>query len=216
MKRAILPLLAAALLGAAPAAAQGTISTGMTPDQVRAAFGTPATVRVAGEWAYWFYHNGCPVRCGSDDVVFFRGDRVVSAVLRTRARRFTGGSANDALEAAGSDDDAGTATLRVRGDNVDAGATTGGSLRVGGIRVRDDAGRDAAAPASGDVIIIPSTARARERGEIRDTVTVVPRDTSSVDRAHQRNVERADTTSVDRAHQRNLEQQRDTARVRRP
>ncbi|HEX2204115.1 MAG TPA: outer membrane protein assembly factor BamE, partial [Longimicrobium sp.] len=93
-------LLAAALL-AAPAdgaAAQGTISPGMTAEQVRASFGAPATTRAAGEWTYWYYHNGCPNRCGSDDVVFFRDQRVVAAVLRTPRRRFAGPGASDALE----------------------------------------------------------------------------------------------------------------------
>ncbi|HWK90599.1 MAG TPA: hypothetical protein VNP72_11490 [Longimicrobium sp.] len=225
MKRALFLLALATAVLTAPAAAQAVISTGMTPDQVRGAFGVPATVRVAGDWTYWFYHNGCPVRCGSDDVVFFRDDRVVSAVLRTRSRRFSGGTAHDALEAAGSDDDAATATIRP--GEVQAGPTTGGDLRVGGIRVRGEAAaqpgeviivpstRDAAPPASGDVIIIPSTARARqaETVTVTDTVMVRGQEPTSVDQAHRRNMEKADTSSVDRAHQRNVKQ--DSARAAR-
>jgi hypothetical protein len=92
-------LAALALLGlAAPAAAQGgAIRAGMSPDEVRAAFGAPARTREEGAWAYWFYANGCPVRCGSDDVVFLQDGRVVAAVLRTGARRFEGPSAPNAL-----------------------------------------------------------------------------------------------------------------------
>ncbi len=88
------------LLASAPVQAQSVISQGMTPEQVRETFGAPATTRTSGEWTYWYYHNGCPNRCGSDDVVFFREERVVAAVLRTRARRFSGPRADDALGAA--------------------------------------------------------------------------------------------------------------------
>jgi hypothetical protein len=104
---------AAALLvfSALPAAAQRVISAGMSPDQVRGTFGAPARTRGEGEWSYWFYSNGCPNRCGSDDVVFFRNDRVVAAVLRTRARRISAPPAADALEQAGGN--AGAAAIRM-------------------------------------------------------------------------------------------------------
>ncbi|HET7460181.1 MAG TPA: hypothetical protein VFJ82_02995 [Longimicrobium sp.] len=105
--------IAAALLvfSALPAAAQRVISPGMTPDQVRGTFGAPARTRGEGDWSYWFYSNGCPNRCGSDDVVFFRDDRVVAAVLRTRARRISSGPAADALEQAGGN--AGSQAIRL-------------------------------------------------------------------------------------------------------
>ena len=88
-----------ALLGiAAPAAAQqGSIRAGMSPDEVRAAFGAPARTRDEGDWAYWFYNNGCPVRCGSDDVVFLQNGKVVAAVLRTGVRNFEGPAASSAI-----------------------------------------------------------------------------------------------------------------------
>lgn len=89
-------LAALLLLAAAPAGAQ-EIRAGMTADQVRAAFGAPARTREQGNWTYYFYSNGCPVRCGSDDVVFLQDGRVVAAVLRTEARRFAGPSASAAL-----------------------------------------------------------------------------------------------------------------------
>lgn len=85
-------------LGAVPLAAQPAIEAGMTPQQVRSAFGAPARTRDAGGWSYWFYSNGCPHRCGSDDVVFFQDGRVVAAVLRTGGRRFEGPRASQALE----------------------------------------------------------------------------------------------------------------------
>jgi hypothetical protein len=95
--------IAAALLlfSALPAKAQRVISAGMNPAQVRDVFGAPARTRGEGEWSYWFYSNGCPNRCGSDDVVFFRNDQVVAAVLRTRARRISAPPAADALQQAG-------------------------------------------------------------------------------------------------------------------
>ncbi len=103
MKKQLLTAAAALLVAAGPAHAQATISEGMSAEQVRGAFGAPATTRAAGDWTYWYYHNGCPRRCGSDDVVFFRGDRVIAAVLRTPARRFAGPRADRALEAADRD-----------------------------------------------------------------------------------------------------------------
>ncbi|HET6764992.1 MAG TPA: hypothetical protein VFH27_15010 [Longimicrobiaceae bacterium] len=92
-------LAALALLGiAAPAAAQqGSIRAGMSPDEVRAAFGAPARTRDEGDWSYWFYNNGCPVRCGSDDVVFLQNGKVVAAVLRTGVRNFEGPAASSAI-----------------------------------------------------------------------------------------------------------------------
>jgi hypothetical protein len=98
---------ALAALAAVPAQAQRRmVSQGMTPAQVRGIFGAPARTRETGEWTYWFYPNGCPVRCGSDDVVFFRNNEVVTAVLRSRRRLVTGPAASTALERAGGDLDA--------------------------------------------------------------------------------------------------------------
>jgi hypothetical protein len=91
-------IAALALLGlAGPAAGQAAIHAGMSADEVRAAFGSPARTRDQGDWTYWFYANGCPVRCGSDDVVFLQDGRVVAAVLRTGRRRFEGPNASAAL-----------------------------------------------------------------------------------------------------------------------
>ncbi|HEX6372605.1 MAG TPA: hypothetical protein VF006_27040 [Longimicrobium sp.] len=133
MKKSMLLAGAALLLTAAtPALAQVTIAPGMTTTQVRERFGAPVTTRAQGDWTYWYYLNGCPVRCGSDDVVFFQNDRVVAAVLRTARRRFAGPAADDALGAAADADE--------RGGRVDAPADeppaeVEGRARVGGVRV---------------------------------------------------------------------------------
>ena len=174
MKLRTLTAAALALALATPAVAQRTISPGMTGDQVRVAFGAPATTRAAGEWAYWYYHNGCPNRCGSDDVVFFREGRVVAAVLRTAARRFSGPAASDALQPY--DDASAQGGLvveppidmgvrgnpRPRGERADgderdeADADDRAPARVGGVRV------DGAAP--------PARAGAEDQGTGRTTI----------------------------------------------
>ncbi len=128
MKNAMLLAVAALAMAAVPAAGQ-TIAQGMTPDQVRSEFGAPATARDAGGWTYWYYHNGCPNRCGSDDVVFFQNERVVAAVLRTGRRRYQGPQADDALRAT----DDGTSAVRVND------APAAGTVIVGGVRVDGDA-----------------------------------------------------------------------------
>lgn len=80
------------LVLAAPAVAQGrgTIARGMTEAEVRTAFGEPTVRREAASRAYLFYANGCPIKCGSDDVVFLENGRVVTAVLRSPGRHFAG------------------------------------------------------------------------------------------------------------------------------
>lgn len=98
MRKTTALLALAAAAWAAPLAAQGSIRAGMTAADVRAAFGEPATTRETDGWTYLFYHNGCPRRCGSDDVVFLRDGRVVAAVLRTSRRRMEGPPASVALE----------------------------------------------------------------------------------------------------------------------
>ena len=81
-----------ALAAALPAGAQTrtSIAAGMTEAEVRQAFGEPTVRRQAADRIYLFYANGCPVRCGSDDVVFLERGRVVTAILRTQGRHFAG------------------------------------------------------------------------------------------------------------------------------
>ncbi len=138
--------LSAALLVALPAHAQrgGTIRPGMSAEEVRAVFGSPASSRVMGEWTYLYYLNGCPVRCGSDDVVFLQADTVVAAVLRAPGRRFAGAAAATALRE--------TVDLPAREElrPVEGGAAPArgrqaprGSIRLEPPPVREDAARRA-------------------------------------------------------------------------
>jgi len=225
MKKAM--LLAAALSAASVPAAGQTISQGMTTEQVRGQFGAPATSRAAGEWTYWYYQNGCPVRCGSDDVVFFQNDRVVAAVLRTSRRRYAGPRADDALRAA----DDGTSAVRVDGRAAE------GTVIVGGVRV------EGAAPAEqGNVIIVPAPVDAQEGTPVParegrpgepSTITierseagiVLPTtavtgsatDAASTPDAPAANAEATDTrgqTSVDRKNERNQRRNEQTATER--
>jgi hypothetical protein len=157
MKKAMLMALAAMSLAAVPAAGQ-TIAQGMSPAQVQSEFGAPATTRDAGDWTYWYYHNGCPRRCGSDDVVFFQNGRVVAAVLRTSRRQYRGPRADDALQAT----DDGTSGVRLN-DN----APSGEPVRVGGVRVDDGqpAGVSVVPPQGTPVEGTPVPAREGRPGE---------------------------------------------------
>jgi hypothetical protein len=183
MKLGVMALAAAlAAIPAGDAAAQKRmIAPGMTPAQVRDIFGTPARTREAGEWSYWFYSNGCPVRCGSDDVVFFQQGQVVTAVLRTGRRRLTSGAEPaTALERAGGDIDADAiraqageapprrapTPIRVRGrsrDAADAEEEAGGA-RVGRIHV-ESGGR---------------TIDRQPVGQVRDTPAEAPQGSSII------------------------------------
>jgi hypothetical protein len=215
MKHAMMLALGAIFVAAAPAAGQ-TIAQGMSTAEVQAQFGAPATSRVAGEWAYWYYHNGCPNRCGSDDVVFFQNDRVVAAVLRTERRRYRGPQADDALRAT----DDGTSAVRV--NDAPAGTVIVGGVRVepaddaGGTPVRAREGRPGEASTitigSGDpqpgTVAVPATAPATTPANVpdvdADNLSPAPADPAA-DAAPAANAEATDTrgqTSVDRANQR--------------
>lgn len=157
MKKSMLLAGAAMLLTAAtPALGQSTIAPGMSTEQVRERFGAPATTRTQGDWAYWYYLNGCPVSCGSDDVVFFQNDRVVAAVLRTSRRRFAGPAADDALGAAGVT----VPAADVRENDAPPADAPEGRARVDGVRVD-------AAPTSG-LVTTPAPDADRPRPQARE------------------------------------------------
>ena len=161
-----LAALLAALLAAAPLPAQAVIEAGMTPAQVRGAFGQPARTRDADDWTYWFYSNGCPNRCGSDDVVFFQDGRVVAAVLRTRARRFDGPRAGPALE--GLD------------PNPPEGSTPLGEGEAGTIVIRPGSrGEGGVAPATVEGVRVtgPGEQRPATRNQIREGTPGAPAST---------------------------------------
>jgi hypothetical protein len=110
-------LLAFVLLAVPAVTAQNSrpITAGMTTDEVRAALGAPDVVREADGWTYFFYTNRCLPRCGTDDTVFFRDGRVVSAMLHAPARRYSGPSAAPALGSAAAEPvDAGAQVIRIR------------------------------------------------------------------------------------------------------
>lgn len=172
MKLGLTALAAAALaaLSAGGAAAQrGMIAEGMTPAQVRDIFGAPARTRDAGEWSYWFYANGCPVRCGSDDVVFFRNDRVVAAVLRTRSRMISAPAAATALERAGGDIDADA--IRQQAGEAPPARSAPQRIRVRGRSRADAEAEEAAGEARVGRIHAESGGRVIDRepvGQVRD------------------------------------------------
>lgn len=166
MRKTLLIASGVALLLAAPAAGQ-TVRAGMTLSEVRGTLGDPAAVRVAGDWTYLFYANGCPVRCGSDDVVFLRDGQVVSAVFRTRRRRFVGPAAASVLE--GTPAAARAPRSRAPGTPPDREERTGAARDAGrpgepsravqGIRIRVPGTEDVST--GGDIVIRPSGAAAR-------------------------------------------------------
>ncbi len=71
-----------------------TIRPGMTQEEVRAVFGQPDSQRMVGQFAYYFYDNGCLRVCGFPDLVIFQGGQVIDAVLRADWRRYEGTSSS--------------------------------------------------------------------------------------------------------------------------
>ncbi|HEX8391704.1 MAG TPA: hypothetical protein VF665_05025 [Longimicrobium sp.] len=207
--------LLAAVVAAVPASAQAVISRGMTQEQVRAAFGAPATTRESGEWTYWYYLNGCAVRCGSDDVVFFRDDRVVAAVLRTRRRTITGPRADDALEQAGGGEQTGSVAADGSGRVVVGGLQVNGAPAAtertqvivvpGDARRSEDTGVTAreARPGEAPTVVIGATAAQNAPGGVSNGTTVFPRAGAPATGATVTGTVRAaEPTSIDRASQR--------------
>jgi hypothetical protein len=200
--------LVAALLPASTAAQ--TIRAGMTAAEVRAVLGEPALTRSAGEWSYLFYPNGCAPRCGSDDVVFLRDGRVVTAVFRTRRRRFAGPRPSTALEGAEGGAPAsgarvlGTPATPAAGRRTDAAPPETEGARVRGIRVQVPGTENVST--GGETVIRPGDARrgapaaadtaldqSRQERERRVNPRTIPRDRpggvqadTAADRARQR------------------------------
>jgi hypothetical protein len=81
---------------AAPSGAQApkSIDPGMSEAKVVERIGQPDASRVAGDFKYLFYHNGCIKQCGMDDVVILQKDSVVDAVFRAAERAYTGKSSS--------------------------------------------------------------------------------------------------------------------------
>ena len=89
-------LITVLVLAAAPLAAQtsATIDPGMTREQVIAKLGTPLSTRVKDSHVYLFYKNGCEKKCGMNDLVVLDSGKVVDAVFRSAAHKYSGASSS--------------------------------------------------------------------------------------------------------------------------
>jgi hypothetical protein len=72
----------------------GTVSEGMTRDDVVGVWGPPVAERVVGARGYLYFRNGCEVTCGTFDVVFLDGGRVVDAIVRGQGHMYDGASSS--------------------------------------------------------------------------------------------------------------------------
>jgi len=72
----------------------GTVSPGMTRDQVIAVWGIPAAERTLEGRTYLYFRNGCEVSCGTFDVVFLENDQVVDAIVRGEGHNYAGTSSS--------------------------------------------------------------------------------------------------------------------------
>ena len=84
-------------VAAAPLRAQekvATIDPGMTRAQVVTRLGEPLSSRSFENYTYLLYKNGCEKKCGMNDLVVLDSGKVVDAVFRARARKYTGTSSS--------------------------------------------------------------------------------------------------------------------------
>jgi hypothetical protein len=72
----------------------GTVTPGMTREEVIAVWGVPVIERQQGEWTYLHFRNGCEITCGKHDVVFLQNGQVVDAVVRGRGHTYAGNSSS--------------------------------------------------------------------------------------------------------------------------
>lgn len=86
----------AVAVAASPALGQGppTIDPGMTQAQVVAKLGEPLSTRTYDGHTYLLYKNGCERSCGMSDLVVLDSDKVVDAIFRSNARRYSGTSSS--------------------------------------------------------------------------------------------------------------------------
>jgi hypothetical protein len=93
MRSLILLLLSSAALSAQqPAVA--TIDPGMTRQQVVAKLGEPLSSRDYASFTYMLYKDGCEKKCGMNDLVVLDSGKVVDAVFRSPARKYSGTSSS--------------------------------------------------------------------------------------------------------------------------
>jgi hypothetical protein len=71
-----------------------TIDPGMTREQVVAKLGEPLSSRSYDGHTYLLYRNGCERKCGMNDLVVLDSGKVVDAVFRSSARKYSGSSSS--------------------------------------------------------------------------------------------------------------------------
>lgn len=71
-----------------------TIDPGMTREQVVAKLGEPLSTRSYDGHTYLLYRNGCEKKCGMNDLVVLDSGKVVDAVFRSNARKYSGTSSS--------------------------------------------------------------------------------------------------------------------------
>jgi outer membrane protein assembly factor BamE (lipoprotein component of BamABCDE complex) len=89
-----LALLTLLLAAAVPAGAQATIDPGMSRAQVVAKLGRPSSEHTAGNVTYLYYANGQEKKYGMSDLVTIENGKVVDAIFRSAARRYSGKSSS--------------------------------------------------------------------------------------------------------------------------
>jgi outer membrane protein assembly factor BamE (lipoprotein component of BamABCDE complex) len=93
-KIGIAVLLVLAVAGRA--IAQASIDPGMSREQVIAKLGKPASEHSSGTTTYLYYSNGQERKFGMSDLVALDDGKVVDAVFRSSARRYSGKSSSPA------------------------------------------------------------------------------------------------------------------------
>ena len=72
----------------------GTISPGMTADEVIGVWGTPVADRTVASWTFLYFRNGCEQACGTFDIVMLEGGQVVDAIVRGVGHTYAGVSSS--------------------------------------------------------------------------------------------------------------------------
>ena len=87
-------VLAVAVAASDPGQGPATIDPGMSRAQVVAKLGEPMSTRSYEGHTYLLYKNGCERSCGMSDLVVLDSDKVVDAIFRSRARKYSGTSSS--------------------------------------------------------------------------------------------------------------------------
>lgn len=72
----------------------GTVTPGMTREQVISLWGVPVAERTEQTWTYLYFRNGCEHTCGTFDLVLLQGGQVVDAVVRAPGHSYSGESSS--------------------------------------------------------------------------------------------------------------------------